>query len=599
MTSTLRAIPIYTFALATTLSCTTTKPVAPVANPSKPATQKASFQGGLTITLSDLNATTTRLPVEPPPYGSISREEYANFAWRQFIYLNSPAATIGVKPQGKTTVVRGVADDNEFGGRNFVTSGDPDFFKKGVDRKYNPNNGNPLGYNQLTWESFAHRSELFPANAPPQGSLGLRNPDYYFSNVTVPAAMARFNNLDENSQIDQNQIFFPKNGKTPSANPYDDYMILFEAKVNSAEYSYINSLLGTAYNTKPLPQSIEFPPSETTSGESMEVKAAWREMSDSLIKSGRYHTAEAMYYTSDGHGGVTPQVTTFGLVGLHILRKTKNYPTFIYTTFEHVDNLQYNGNGEPSGLYTITTYNTMDYTPSDAPTTAIVNNGSGTLHSFKLPQPGMVNDTNGYNIIPGTFELPTNYAGPIPVSPSPAVTDAVTKVNNHVLSVMNGSSLFDGSVWKYYRLAGIQVQPTNEDSSVNNKPDPQTEDFFLANNVIESTLPGIQLFKGGVSDPGTRGATINQLINERTNHYNIQQVRGLPPSTNQVVMGGCMGCHGNAQYSLDKNGKAQATGPTIFNFLTKPETLTGQGFAADVRPQNSSEVKPRTRAYIK
>ncbi|WP_199243289.1 hypothetical protein [Vitiosangium sp. GDMCC 1.1324] len=178
MESTLRPLRTYACALAlvtTFASCT--KTVAPGTTPSNPAAQKTPFPGGAPITPSDLTATPAALPLEPPPYDpSISREEYARFAWRQFIHLNSPAKPTGdtVLAPGAIPVVRGVVDPN----RNFAASGDPSFFQNGTKV-------HALGSNQLVWETFAHRSELFPADHPPRGALSELPPRYAFANVVV------------------------------------------------------------------------------------------------------------------------------------------------------------------------------------------------------------------------------------------------------------------------------------------------------------------------------------------------------------------------------------------------------------------------------
>ncbi|RKH19246.1 hypothetical protein D7X74_07460 [Corallococcus sp. CA047B] len=603
MKSTLRIISTCAcaLALATTLaSCMKTMP--PGNNNPDP-----KFPGGAPITVTDLTTSAT-LPAEPPPYdGSISREEYARFAWRQFIYLNSPVQRIydPSPPAGMIAVVRGtISADPEY---TFLDSGSPDFYETGTRKFGGPF---PLGRNHLIWETFAHRSELFPANAPPKGDLKSLSPQYNFANVTVGRVsdMIRFNNLDENTQISQNQIFFPKNGSTPSANPYDDHMIFFEAKVNQAEHDYIKKTLGNTYPEEAdvhnaIPR-IEFPPNvgspvpagAQSADESIEVKAAWREMTDELIKSRRYHTAEATYYVNGGNGP-EPRVGTFGLVGLHILRKMKNYPAFIYTTFEHVDNLQ-KPDKSPTGLYVVTLYDTMNYKPPiTKPVQAMVNTGAGHFQSVALPLEGQVNAANGYPIIDGSFQVRPPLAGPITVEPSQAMTIAVNNVNAEVLQAMGKDDEFEKTVWPYYRLAGIQIVPVNENSVTSTgEPDPLTEDFYLANTVIESSRSGVQLFKGAVADPGLRGAAPNQLINDRSKP-NVRQVRGLDPSTyDTVVMGGCMGCHGNAQYPRDPNNNE--LGPTIFNFLTSEDTLSGKGFGVDVRPERLGEPRTNTHAYI-
>ena len=230
------------------------------------------FPGGLPITPADLTATPAALPAAPPAYQTsdpISHEEYARFAWRQFIFMNSPSQESGNSTPGKTTITRGVVDSS----RNFVASGDPNFYQNGKTSTDN------FSSNILVWEGFAHRSELFPKNSTERGNFQSLDPQYLFTNVTVPSTSARFNNLDENSQIGVAKIFFPKSGSTPSTNPYDDFEIIFEAKVDQAEYDYIKSLGGTA------PDSFELPPNGTDSNEAIEVKAAWRVLTNDLIES--------------------------------------------------------------------------------------------------------------------------------------------------------------------------------------------------------------------------------------------------------------------------------------------------------------------------
>lgn len=533
----------------------------------------ATFPGGDPITATDLTATPAVLPAAPPVYDAndpISHEQFARFAWRQFIYLNSPTKQNGSTQAGKTPVVRGVVDPNS----NFVASGAANFYQSGKTSTDN------FSSNILVWESFAHRSELFPKNATPTGDFQTLDPEYLFTNVTVPSTAARFNNLDENSQIGQNKIFFPKNGNTPSENPYDDYEILFQAKVNQVEYDYVKSLGGTA------PSKFNLPPNGTDDGETIEIKAAWRELTSDMISSGRYHTAEALYYLEDGSGGVTPTVGTFGLIGLHIIRKMENYDAFVFSTFEHVDNLTTPSGGD-TGLYFITLYTdlTYDNTAGSNPS-VIINNGVNYIQS-PIPKEGTVEASNGYDFISGSYNLPSGTAGPIKVVQPPTITKAVTDVNAEVKNAMAQSGQFNDSVWQYYELKGVQPLPTNEDTTTAGN-NPLTQDFFLANNVIESSQPGIQLFKGGVGFPST-GTFAN--YRSGSNATNIQNVSGLPPvvtDPNNIVMGGCMGCHGRAIYN----------GDSIFSFLISTKNLNGQGgFEADELNEASEELVTKAKKY--
>ncbi|MFC3032181.1 hypothetical protein ACFOEE_06595 [Pseudoalteromonas fenneropenaei] len=559
----------------------------------------SSFPGGNTITPADLTATPATLPAPPPKYdlnNPISHEEFARFAWRQFIYFNSPTQRSGNSQVGQSTVVRGQVSPSD----NFVTSGNPRFYHNGKSSTDN------LSSNILLWQSFAHRSELFPKNSTARGNFPTLAPQYEFTNLTVPASQARFNNLDENSQIGQNKLFFPKTGSTPSQNPYDDYEVLFEAKVNQVEYDYVKGLGGKAPDTFNLPN------------ETVEIKAAWRVLSDDLAQSGRYHTAEALYYKSSGTGDeVEAHVATFGLIGLHIIRKMKNYEAFVFSTFEHVDNLK-TPNGSDTGLYFYTTYNQMSYrgTVTGQPH-AIINTGTN-LSQVTLPLQGAVTAANGYNFIPGQYTQPSDTsAGPIKVVQPPTITNAVIKVNQEVKNAMASSGQFKDSVWQYYQLKGVQPLPANEDATLAGQANPLTQDYFLANNVVESSQPGIQLFKGGAPGPVYQTAvnvdctqftmnnvpsSVNCFPNPRagSSAYNIVNVPNLvvpgvsQSAQNSIVMGGCMGCHGQSQYTNKDGSKT-----SIFSFLINSTNLSSQGgFEADAFDQRGTDLSSAALQYM-
>ncbi|MGN7918212.1 hypothetical protein [Lysobacter sp. 22409] len=573
--------------LAMSTSCTKTEPTVAASSISKD--QEASFPGGKKITPTDLTATPAPLPAAPPAYNydpykpNITHEEYARFAWRQFIHFNSPAKKNGVDAAGKSPVVRGSIDPS----RNFAASGASDFHQSGRSA------GSNFSSNQLVWETFAHRSELFPAGSAPRGNLATLDPEYVFQKkLKVASTDARFNNLDENTQIGQNQIFFPKNGNTPSANPQEDHIILFQAKVNPVEYDYVKSI----YNANNPPTSLELPPNGTNPGESVEVKSAWREMTPELIASGRYHTAEALYYYNE-NGQTKAKVATFGLVGVHILRKMENYPTFVYTTFEQVDSL-ITPEKKDTGLYIVNLYDQLQYDASVPPGTrpsAILNTGSNRTQ-VALPLAGAIDSAHGYDVVPGKFDVPKGFSGPIKVQNPPVTTLAVYNVNTEVQQAMASTPEFKNSVWQYYRLVGLQVLPTNEDSSITPKtPDPLTQDFYLANIVVESSQPGIQLFKGGVKDPHPDKKDFTLLAKRGLPSILGVKAKGLPPNADQLVMGGCMGCHGNAQYPRDK---VTGQGPSIFSFLIDGNTMGGQGFSADVRNESAAELSAKRLEYL-
>ncbi|MEF9673368.1 exo-alpha-sialidase, partial [Pseudomonas sp. PCH446] len=90
-------------------------------------------------------------------------------------------------------------------------------------------------------------------------------------------------------------------------------------------------------------------------------------------------------------------------------------------------------------------------------------------------------------IYSGSNGIPKGQAGPIRVVQPQTIYSEVAAVNNQVKQLMDGSSAFNNSVWKHYRLKGVQAIPSSTET------DP---DYYLANILVESSQPGIQLFRG-------------------------------------------------------------------------------------------------------
>ena len=136
------------------------------------------------ITTGDMIRDNPRLPRDiyrPSARVGPNHEDLAVFAWLEFIALN---VTANQDQRGQPA-------------GSFRDSGFP------VRRTQLP----------LVWETFQHRSELFPFNNnQPVGPLPFNEPpDYNFSvnNALYNPGLSLFNNFDEASQIGQNMVFFP------------------------------------------------------------------------------------------------------------------------------------------------------------------------------------------------------------------------------------------------------------------------------------------------------------------------------------------------------------------------------------------------------
>lgn len=417
-------------------------------------------------------------------YPTVSFTDLATFAWQQFIALNYPA--------------------------------DPD------------HRGQPLANSSLgdsadarVWESYWHRVEVFPYNEMPVQSGGKAvvtgKPSYVYSPNALTLDAANFdpsstgamnsqlwNNLDEDSELNIDEMF----GRVMTEADFtDENRIVYQAKMNEDGINYIlaNQLenettrasmlsagaaaLASNGSTCTQVSGQVILPCGTNAGSEgyVEIKAAWRTLSDAEMSSGKFYTQEVIHYRGVEESGATVnkwRVDTYGLIGLHIIHKTVNFPSFVYATFEHVDNI-----GDPAnGVATIGYIDEISQT------------GRGTGDTF------------------GKKVIVTARDNPIP-APVAAVNVA-------------GQTAVAGTVWENYQLVGVQAYPTDVSDPRSAAAADQSNihdnsSFFLANIVIE-TNEELQNFTGIKAADGAD----EMNVWSQGNHLN---------------MGGCMGCHGVAQ----------------------------------------------------
>jgi hypothetical protein len=388
------------------------------------------------------------VPHDVPAGKAASIQDLAVFAWQEFIALNWPS----VDPA--TTGLRGTAN----------TSADFVSIKKDSDGSF------PL----LVWHTYQHKNELFPSDGKTNPSFDSKAPVYKYNyvNPIQPGAnnpsFSLFNNLDETSQIGLCTMY-----------AHNTIKIAYEAKVSRAIFDYANktklttctpgscpTLEKALQNTKSnlaqyggicktpgnapgpvvtLPcgdASIHGPAGEGA----IEIKAAWRELTPQEVAGGRFFTRKVIFYTGQQFGQLQYQNAVWGLVALHIIHKTKSFPTFVFASWEQVDN--YNDQ---------TNQNTEDLR---------FHNISGT----PLPP-----------------DIPVTRAHPIH-SQIPPVNDAV-----HAAFKAKDPN----TIWQYYKLIGVQGNPLTGPPPTG-APIDDLSYYYLANIVVE-TNQTLQNFFGGVN----------------------------------------------------------------------------------------------------
>lgn len=218
--------------------------------------------------------------------------QFHNYSWRSFIALNWPAQA--------GAAGRGLADPN----RTFADTDGPRVW--------------------MTWKS---RHEIFQPGGPlpkPWASYDGLNPcgeGFANEGITLSSfgGFGDFNQALANPLVARNRSY-----------------VRYEVRVNEAEF---DSIVGNKwYIASNLPNSASTVPFNTGS---TAVKAAWRILTqneNTPTTRGRYYVARAQVFDFAQQKCLPQDVA---LVGLHIVTKTKDRPQWIWSTFEHIDNVPF------------------------------------------------------------------------------------------------------------------------------------------------------------------------------------------------------------------------------------------------------------------
>jgi hypothetical protein len=414
---------------------------------------------------------------EDLPAGA-SEKELAVFAWKEFFALNWESSW--VKDSKRTTPDRSWT----------------------LDSSPQPN--------LAVWETFIHRSELRPANGIRTRDLSSGKPFYSFvdSNLINQGSKGHpkidlsnyWNVLDEDNEIGSSYLF---------SNQYQ-HQVLYMAKTNLAEYNYLknyyptDTLLATAaarISTNDAEDNLRHFKTlgnagmcasdsltgngficlpcgdENTAKGATEIKLAFRKLDSLKDDARRFITKEVVVFVKDTATNIIQaNKDVYGLIGMHIIHKSKNYPAFIFASFEQAD--VRNANMQTFGIDTV-----------------------------------IVNDSNQVNVDPHRLN-------PVIERVIPEGVQTVNQVVKEAIIRLNPNSK-----WQYYQLIGVEANPidySNRNSDNN---------YFMANYVIESDLK-LTNFHGSFADPFNE--TIQNIVSNGQS-YN---------------MGGCMGCHGQAQVTF-------------------------------------------------
>jgi len=243
--------------------------------------------------------------LDPTVPGSFPLDFFDDFSWQSFIALNWPAK------EG----VRGVAHETK-------TLNDP---------------------GPRVWETWKAAYELVPKDLNP--------PDPAMPSVFEPTEWDSFDARTPCPDIDRvgsgkkrvlgvwkpfgdfNQVGFGEDDLQGPLVCQNATYTRFEVRVNREEFNFIrDNKLYLRSKIKTLTKPVKFTPG------SIEVKAAWRELEESMpaAEVETYYHIEANVYDAVT---MTCAKRRIGLVGMHIVHKTPLRPQWVWSSFEHVRNV--------------------------------------------------------------------------------------------------------------------------------------------------------------------------------------------------------------------------------------------------------------------
>jgi len=336
-------------------------------------------------------------------------------------------------------------------------------------------------------------------------------------NSITPTHTGNLNIADETDQAFSGQLF-DQNGN----------VVVYEVLINKEEFDYIvdNNLYNINGQLKFSKTNTEanFPAGNYESQElgATEIKLAWKILEDTDHKE-RYFKDEG-YIINEKTGETKKE--NIGLIGFHISQKTPSGKQWVWSTFEHIDNLDQNVI-ELDNEKTVIPPTLTNPDCEICPVNVDVNNGKNTYEYYE----GEHSDYWKVTKDPAYYYTDTNKIK----TQAKRMVDIPVRVER-INTKMQAYFKEQGSVWQYYQLIDTQY-PVYQ----NEKPATSTiDDYHIPESVINK--PG-----------GKPNLALLTNITMETFFQGGNQVAGLMENSTskdpEITIFGtesCIGCHSSA-----------------------------------------------------
>jgi hypothetical protein len=158
--------------------------------------------------------------------------------------------------------------------------------------------------------------------------------------------------------------------------------------------------------------------------------------------------------------------------------------------------------------------------------------------------------------------------------PIPPDVIAVNNAAHEAITSYDTANGIENSPWLYYKLVSVQASPFDVSAISPTDPIRGAAVFFQANIVVETNYT-LQQFQGRISSSTAGRGAPTAVAAPGLPPPNVVTPASKPPGVAGVNMGGCIGCHGNAQV---KNGTdfsfILAEGPSPTPYPDAPSALS-------------------------
>ena len=395
------------------------------------AGQKVAHACGETLYECLVPTLSSEMPLEVSPHerlpNIVDRRPYLDyFSWQSFVALIWPA------------------DPNADRGTPLSPNNPKTFFDA-----YRSNNARPV------FETLREGYALFPPTGQPIAWSSKEEPPYTPCEHTDIKG-ERLTQLKKRGVVtDIVQVY-----SIPLIDQNKNYT-RYEVRINRTEYDHVveNKWYLKKHQT-PLPLYLPI--------NSIELKMAWRKMVEKDDLS-RYFVVEALVPDTDAKQPKPGScvVEKLGLVGLHIMQKTAEFPQWVWSTFSQVDNVA-PGHDAPAGL------------------TASYNNGQLSHKTLKQgfdKMPAKVPP-----VLPIANRTPVEVARIVPIPNTPTGKTAALPFGVSTQGINQAyQKLLKGTPWEFYELVISQWPSEPENIEKAGVPFPEEG---VANITMETYLQG-------------------------------------------------------------------------------------------------------------